>query len=138
MLSFAGMASLIGFSERLEPLFLLWSAAMGVVALIPAYRKKHGRVSCLAMFASGFLCLILRRYIGWQGVFAESVPVAVGAFLIVGAHLLNLRFSRRCVAANRVPREATLSSSKPSKSDLSRRQTRSFPPQYAAARSAFR
>jgi len=61
LLSFAGLASLIGVSERLEPAFLLGSAAMGSMALIPGYRKKHGRLSCLAMFSSGLLCLIVRR-----------------------------------------------------------------------------
>src|ERR1051326_3665778 len=96
LLSFAGMASLVKVSERLEPLFLVGSAAMGAVALVPAYRKKHSRISCLAMFGSGFLCLLLRRHIGWSVGFPEPAAVCAGAILIVGAHVLNLRFSRRC------------------------------------------
>jgi len=96
LLSFAGLASLISISERLEPLFLLGSASIGVIALVPAYRKKHGRVSCLAMFGTGLCCLLLRRHIGWRAIAFEPVAVAMGATLIIGAHVLNLRLSRRC------------------------------------------
>jgi hypothetical protein len=96
LLSVAGLASLISISEKLEPLFLLGSAAMGAIALVPAYRNKHGRVSCLALFASGLLCLLLRRQIGAQGTFAEPIAAFIGATLIIGAHVLNLKFSRNC------------------------------------------
>ena len=96
LLSFAGLASLVNISEKFEPLFLLGSAAMGMIALVPAYRKKHGRVSCLALFGSGILCLLLRHYAGWRDISIEPVAAALGASLIIGAHLLNLRFSRRC------------------------------------------
>ena len=96
LLSFAGFASLIGISEKLEPVFLLGSAAMGAIALVPAYHKQHGRVSCLAMFGSGLLCLLLRRHIGWQAAAIEPAAAAVGATLIIGSHALNLRFSRHC------------------------------------------
>jgi hypothetical protein len=62
LLSVAGLASLVGISERLEPLFLLGSLGMGTMALVPSYRKKHGRRSCLAMFCCGMLCLALRHH----------------------------------------------------------------------------
>lgn len=96
LLSFAGLASLVNVSEKFEPLFLIGSAAMGVIALVPAYRKNHGRVSCLALFASGILCLLLRHYAGWRIISIEPVAVLLGASLIIGAHALNLRYSRRC------------------------------------------
>jgi hypothetical protein len=96
LLSVAGLASLTSISESLEPLFLLGSAAMGAIALVPAYRKKHGRVSCLALFASGLLCFLLRRHLGEEGTFAETVAAFIGATLIIGAHVLNLKFSRDC------------------------------------------
>jgi hypothetical protein len=96
LLSFAGLASLISVSEKLEPLFLLGSAAMGAIALVPAYRKKHGRMSCLAMFASGLLCLLVRHRIAWRATAIEPAAVAIGATLIAGAHALNLKFSSRC------------------------------------------
>jgi hypothetical protein len=96
LLSCAGLASLVSVSEKLEPLFLLGSAVMGMVALVPAYRKKHGRVCCLALFASGLLCLLLRRYIESWAMSIESIPAALGVSLIICAHVLNLKFSRRC------------------------------------------
>jgi hypothetical protein len=95
---------LVSLSEKVEPLFLLGSAVIGVIALVPAYRKKHGRVSCLALFACGLLCLLLRRHIGWGTISMEPVAVALGAGLIIGAHVLNLRFSRRCGCCDPAPK----------------------------------
>jgi len=96
LLSCAGFSSLMGVSEKLEPLFLLGSGAIGVIAFVPAYRKKHGRKSCLALFASGLFCLLMRRYIEFPAPSAEPLVTAMGAGLIIGAHVLNLRFSKRC------------------------------------------
>ena len=106
LLSFAGLASLSGVSEKFEPLFLLGSATMGVMALVPAYRKKHGRLSCLALFGSGLLCLLLRHHIELRAIFIEPVAATVGASLIIGAHVLNLRFSRRCTCCDPRSEEA--------------------------------
>jgi hypothetical protein len=96
LLSVAGFASLIGISEKLEPWFMAGSGAMGVIALLPAYRKKHGYISCLALFASGFLCLFFRHSIDLRTIPVEPIAAALGAGLIIAAHALNLRFSRRC------------------------------------------
>lgn len=96
LLSFAGLASLIGISERLEPVFLLGSLIMGAMALIPGYRKKHRRLRCLALFCGGFLCLLLRRRIRWGGNWVEAVACGAGAMSIVAAHVLNLRFTKLC------------------------------------------
>jgi len=96
LLTYAGFTSLMGVSENLEPLFVVGSAAMGAIALVPAYRKKHGRKSCLALFASGLLFLLLRRRIEISSVPIEPIVTGVGAALLVASHLLNLRFSRHC------------------------------------------
>jgi hypothetical protein len=104
LLSFAGFGSLTGVSEKFEPLFLLGSATMGVIALVPAYRGKHGRISCLALFASGLLCLLLRHYAGWRTRSFETVATALGACLIVSAHIFNVRFSRQCGCCHPVPK----------------------------------
>ena len=93
-----------------QPLFLLGAAIMGVFAFVPAYRKKHGRKSCLALFVSGLLCLLLRRHIDLPALSIEPVVTTVGASLIIGAHVLNLRFSKRCQCCDpltQAVREAT-------------------------------
>jgi hypothetical protein len=95
LLSFAGFASLIGVSERIEPLFTLTSIVLGTATLIPAYRRKHGRISCLAMFVGGLLCLLLIRRFHCT-VLPEIIGIGIGAGLIIGAHALNLKFSRQC------------------------------------------
>ena len=96
LLSFAGLSSLIGVSEKLEPLFLFGSAVMGAIAFVPAYRKKHRRKSCLALFAAGFFCLLLRRRIEVPAIPIELLGTALGAGLLISAHFLNLKFSKRC------------------------------------------
>jgi MerC mercury resistance protein len=96
LLSFAGLASLVGISEKLEPLFLLSSFGAGAATLIPAYRNKHRRLSCLVLFLAGLACFVMRGHLGWTGGFVEPILVGAGAFLIIGAHALNLKLSRRC------------------------------------------
>lgn len=95
LLSVAGFSALIGASEKLEPVFMLSSVSLGVATLVPAYRKKHHRLSCLVLFLCGVFCLGVRRCIRWTSI-AEVILIGLGAALIIGAHALNLKFSRRC------------------------------------------
>jgi hypothetical protein len=110
LLSFAGFASLIGISEKLEPLFLLGSLAIGAATLIPGYRRHHGRRSCLIMFCTGITCLLLRHHIR-SNLPVESIGAGIGVCFIVGAHVLNLRFSRKCRCCDPI---ATQESAEPS------------------------
>jgi hypothetical protein len=48
------------------------------------------------MFCCGILCLILRHQIHWRAIPIEEIGVAAGAILIIGAHALNLKYSKRC------------------------------------------
>src|ERR1700730_17504908 len=95
LLACAGFASLIGVSEKIEPLFVLSSLAIGTATLIPGYRHKHGRFSCLALFFCGLLFLAVLRQSRWL-LIPDAILTAIGAALIVGAHALNLKFSRQC------------------------------------------
>jgi len=102
LLSVAGFASLIGISEKLEPLFLLGSLAMGIATLIPGYRRHHGRRSCLIMFCTGIVCLLLRHHIRSE-LPLESIGAGIGVCFIAGAHVLNLKFSKNCRCCEPVP-----------------------------------
>jgi hypothetical protein len=95
LLSIAGFSSLIGLSEKIEPVFLISSITFGALTLVPAYRKQHRRRSCLTLFSCGILCLLIRRY-GRLDSIGEMVMVGLGATLIIGAHALNLKFSKQC------------------------------------------
>ena len=95
LLSIAGFSSLIGASEKMEPVFLLSSLTFGVVTLVPAYRKKHRRLSCVGLFSCGIACLVIRRYAQVDSI-AEISMVGIGAGLMVGAHALNLKLSKQC------------------------------------------
>jgi hypothetical protein len=96
LLTFIGFSSLLHISERFETFFLIGSAAMGIVALAPGFLGKHRRVSCLAMFAGGILCLFCKRYVEGYAVVFEHILAGIGATLLIGAHMLNLRFTKRC------------------------------------------
>jgi hypothetical protein len=100
LLAFAGFSSAIGFSEKIEPVFVASSIAFGVAALVPAYRKKHGRPACLVLFACGIACLLVRKHFEFRAA-AEGVATVIGATLIVCAHALNVRFSKRCPCCSR-------------------------------------
>jgi hypothetical protein len=96
LLSLAGFASLIGVSEKVEPAFYLTSAVLGASTLIPAYRKRHRRMTCLVLFFAGMACLFGRRYLSFLTGPLELAAVGVGGGLIIAAHALNLRFSKTC------------------------------------------
>ncbi len=102
LLSVAGFASLIGIAERLEPLFLLGSLAMGIATLIPGYRRHHRRRSCLVMFCTGIVCLPLRHHIS-SNLPIESIGAGVGVSFIASAHVLNLKFSKDCRCCQQTP-----------------------------------
>jgi len=96
LLAVAGFAGLIGTSEKLEPLFLSGSLVLGLTNLIPSYRHRHRRISCLLLFAIGIATLGLRHHVPLNGVPTEALMTAAGAFLMAGAHTLNLRHNRHC------------------------------------------
>src|SRR5438552_3930509 len=95
LLSFAGYSSLIAVSEKFEPLLVLSSILLGSAVLIPAYRRKHRRCSCLALFFCGLLCLVVFRRLHWMMI-PDAILTGIGVVLIIGAHALNIRFSRQC------------------------------------------
>ena len=105
LLSVAGFASLIGLSEKMEPVLLLTSLAIGCATLLPAYRKKHGRLGCLVIFVCGVFCLVARHHIQLSFL-AETLATTAGANLIIGAHVLNILFSKRCACCNSESAEA--------------------------------
>lgn len=95
LLSFAGFSSLIGVSEKIEPVFVLSSIVLGSAILIPAYRRKHRRCSCLVLFICGLVCLVVLRRLHWM-ILPDAMLAGAGAALIIGAHALNVKFSRDC------------------------------------------
>lgn len=95
LLSVAGFASLLNLSEKLEPVFVASSLVFGLASLVPAYRRKHRRFSCLVLFLCGLVCLAVLRHIRWT-IVPEVVMTGIGACLIIAAHALNLKFARRC------------------------------------------
>jgi drug/metabolite transporter (DMT)-like permease len=94
LLAIAGFSSLIAISERTEAVFLFTSAAIGTCVLFPSYKRRHRRVSCLAMFLSGLGVMFVHRRV--TDARLELLTALIGVLLIGGAHILNIRYSRRC------------------------------------------
>ena len=96
LLSIAGLSGLITISSKLEPWFFAGSVTLGAASLVPSYRHRHRRMTCLVMFVIGMAFLWFRNRVRWTLVPFEPVATAVGALLLVGAHILNHRLCRRC------------------------------------------
>jgi hypothetical protein len=96
LLSVAGFAGLIGTSEKMERWFLTGSVLMGTISLIPSYRRRHRQPICLAIFLVGIGLLALRHQVQSKTIPVEPIAAGIGACLIVSAHILDLRLSRRC------------------------------------------
>ena len=94
LLAIAGFSSLIAVSERTELAFLFTSAAIGACVLFPAYKRRHGRISCLAMFICGICVMVVHRRV--SDARFELLTALIGASLIGASHILNIRYSRRC------------------------------------------
>ena len=101
LLAFAGLSSLVAISERAEILFLLASATIGVAVLFPAYKRRHGRRSCLMIFCSGIAVLLAHRRV--SGSVLELATALIGAFLVATAHVLNIRYSSQCPCCRTAP-----------------------------------
>jgi hypothetical protein len=83
------------FSQASEAAMLLLTAGLAAASLIPSYRNRHRRKSCLGMFGVGLLMLVLAK-LALHGGSLEPVFLAGGAGLIAGAHVANLHFCRSC------------------------------------------
>ena len=94
LLAFAGFSALIAISERTEVVFLFTSAAIGACVLFPAYKRRHRRRLCLALFSAGMVVMVARRSV--SGARLELLTALIGVSLIGAAHILNIRYSRRC------------------------------------------
>ena len=74
LLSIAGLSSLVAASESFEPAFVASSALLGLATLIPAYRRKHRRCSCLVLFICGIFCLAVLRHL--DGIIVPDAVLA--------------------------------------------------------------
>ena len=81
--------------ETAEAVLLTLSALVGFGSLTWAYRARHRRRRCLAVFAAGFLLLLAAEPV-FRGGSLGAASAACGALCIAVAHLLNLKLCRTC------------------------------------------
>jgi hypothetical protein len=82
-------------NEALEWAILAASVCIGLLALLPSYRRVHRRRSCLWLFWLGMLAILGGRLLDTRSL-PDTPFVTVGAVLIVSAHALNRFLCVRC------------------------------------------
>ncbi|MCW3487673.1 MerC domain-containing protein [Chitinophaga nivalis] len=89
-------------NEWLEYALLSGSFVIGCLALGRGYFRHHRRIRPLLLFSAGFVLLVCGHFIapadGW-----EPLPIAIGALMIIAAHLLNLRGCKQCAVHKGAP-----------------------------------
>ncbi|MBZ5634498.1 MAG: MerC domain-containing protein [Acidobacteriia bacterium] len=82
-------------NEALEWLILGSSLTIGLRALLPAFRHRHGKKRCLWLFSGGMASILLGR-LAQHGSLPDTPFVIFGAVLIISAHAMNHYFCARC------------------------------------------
>ena len=82
-------------NEALEWLILISSIIIGLRALLPAIRHRHGKKRCLWLFSGGIVSILLGRLVA-GGSLPEIPFVIFGATLVISAHATNHYFCARC------------------------------------------
>lgn len=93
----AAVLPLAGAAVHYEPLeYLLLGATpvVGLLALYRGYRYQHRRIRPSVLFIAGFALLMAGHF--WFPEAWELTGIAVGAGLLIAAHIDNIRFCRKC------------------------------------------
>lgn len=80
--------------EPLEYLLLGATPVVGLLALYRGYRFQHRRVRPSVLFVIGFALLMAGHF--WFPEAWELSGIALGAGLLIAAHIDNIRFCRKC------------------------------------------
>jgi MerC mercury resistance protein len=98
LLPLAGLGFLAG--EQTEWALAGLSIGVGSLSLIPSYARKHRQWRPLLLFAFGASLIIVVRLLAEEGSRLEAPTMALGALLIVFAHMINRRLCRSCTACH--------------------------------------
>ena len=79
--------------EWLEVPFLLAALGIGLWALLPAYRREHGKPLAIRLFLVGISLIIASRLVvsPLETSTMETGLTVVGVFFVASAHVANLR-----------------------------------------------
>lgn len=95
----AAVLPLAGAAVHYEPLeYLLLGATpvVGLAALYRGYRYQHRRIRPSVLFIIGFALLMAGHF--WFPHEWELAGIALGAGLLIAAHIDNIRFCKKCQA----------------------------------------
>ncbi len=98
----AGLLSAIGLGllldQRIEFALFMLAGLIGCWSLWPSFRRQHGRILPLLIFAGGLLVMGSVR-LSEAGESSVELPAMIaGAAAVAVAHLTNLRLCRQCTA----------------------------------------
>jgi hypothetical protein len=98
-LPFLGLQMVPG--ESVEWMFVVTGVALGTLALVPSFRKLHGRILPRALFMGGVALWVAARLGPGSASTLELPTMLAGSASVVTAHLLNRRLCRTCPACPR-------------------------------------
>ncbi|WP_341842376.1 MerC domain-containing protein [Chitinophaga caseinilytica] len=87
--------------EPLEYLLLGATPVVGLLALYRGYKYQHRRVRPSVLFVVGFALLMAGHF--WFPEAWELSAIALGAGLLIAAHVDNIRFCRKCRGKESAP-----------------------------------
>lgn len=94
-LPFLGLGFLA--DEKGEYAFLVLSAVLSSVSLLPAFFKLHRKISILLLFVVGIFTVAAADTLFEEHLAGKIIFVAFGAGLMTAAHLFNRRLCRACL-----------------------------------------
>lgn len=97
-----GVLPVLGLGLLTEP-WLEWSlivftGVIGLLTLLPSYRRRHHRPQPLALFTLGFGLILTAKLLTAEGSSLETSGLVTGALFVAGANLTNHRLVHTCAA----------------------------------------
>ncbi|MGE7773451.1 MerC domain-containing protein [Chitinophaga sp. NPDC101104] len=99
--AFLPLAGVALHYEPLEYLLLGATPVVGLLALYRGYKYQHRRVRPSVLFVVGFALLMAGHF--WFPEAWELSAIALGAGLLIAAHVDNIRFCRKCRVKESAP-----------------------------------
>ncbi len=85
-------------SETTERIFIGISILLASLTLLPAYFRQHRKLRALSLFSSGIALIFTSHLFLEESLVLKVIFLLSGAMLITGAHLVNRRLCRDCIA----------------------------------------
>lgn len=83
--------------EEFEFVFIVLSASIASLSLLPAFFKLHRKINTLVLFVIGFGFIVFSDSLFEEYFIGRAIFLVTGAAFISFSHLLNRRLCRKCI-----------------------------------------